>query len=129
LKARVIGDDARSLASACRELMLPDAETAGPLARADVSKLYLACLPLQLIRQMVEAFVLDVYVDERHRNARLVIRVSALLPTPSGASGGLWVEAPADWPVLTPPAAEALLRLLKRVAVRRAGAQPSRGPA
>jgi hypothetical protein len=64
LKARVIGDDARGLASACWELMPPDAETASLPAHADVSKLHLACLPLQLkgaamariSRQIAKAF-------------------------------------------------------------------------
>lgn len=54
---------------------------------------------------------------------------SLLDPVQLGPCSGLWLEAPADWPVLTPLAAEALLRLLKRLAARRAEPRPSGRPA
>lgn len=88
----------------------------------------LAVLPVGRLRRLLDAFEFRIAYDPRRRRTRFHARISSPLHVPTAATTGLRIEVPADWPVLTPGAARALLRLLTHVAERREqGSQPPLG--
>lgn len=79
----------------------------------------LSLLPSPLVRRVLDAFAMEFYPADRGSGLRLALRVSAYLHTTGAAPSDLSVDVDDDWPVLTPQAARALLRLMIRVANRR----------
>lgn len=79
----------------------------------------LAALPIGRLRRLLDAFDFRISYDPRRGQMKFHARISAILHVPPAALARLRVEVPADWPVLTPGAARALLRLLIHVADRR----------
>jgi hypothetical protein len=84
----------------------------------------LAVLPSHRLRRLLDAFAIQIHYDPQRPSARLAVRVSTLLHPQLATDTGLGVEIPDGWPVLTPQAARALLRLLVHVAYAREKAAP-----
>jgi hypothetical protein len=76
-------------------------------------------LPSPLVRRILDAFAIDFNHTSKGPGTRLTITMSAILHARNAPRSVLCLEAPEDWPALTPPAARALLRLLIHVAQRR----------
>jgi hypothetical protein len=84
----------------------------------------LAVLPSHRLQRLLDAFAIKIHYDPQRPSARLTARVSALLHPQRATDTGLRVEIPDGWPLLTPQAARALLRLLVHVAEGRKKAAP-----
>ena len=79
----------------------------------------LSRLPSPLVRRILDAFAIDLNSPSKGASTRLTITMSAILRAHELPKSALCLEVPDDWPALTPPAAQAFLRLLGHVAQRR----------
>ncbi|WP_223884362.1 hypothetical protein [Micromonospora craniellae] len=128
----VLGTDRPQLIESCLRLVTPPTTnqparvqgTAHPAAAelADFAvglTVDLSRLPSPLIRRILDAFAIDLHRPSKGASTRLTITVSAILRAHELPRSALCLEVPDDWPALTPPAAQALLRLLVHTAQRR----------
>lgn len=92
--------------------------TATALAGEDF-QVDLSLLPPPLVQRVLHAFAMEFHPADHSSGLRLALKVSACLHGACPAPSDLRLEVDDDWPILTPQAAGALLRLMMRVADRR----------
>lgn len=117
----VLGQDRGRVAALCSRLTdrVDQRPADGLLEDLSTIEIDLARLPNSRLRQLLDALTIEFHYDWRHGGVQLRAKISQALVASCTAQASLRVEVPAGWPILTPAAARALLRLLTNVVMHR----------